>query len=52
MLSERAEEILEALWIQMEEKGKIPLELGASRDDPAIEELVKLDEKYWRAWTF
>ena len=42
MLSERAEEILEALWIQMEEKGKIPLELGASRDDPAIEELVKL----------
>lgn len=42
MLSERAEEILEALWIQQEEQGKKPLDLGASRDDPAIEELVKL----------
>lgn len=42
MLSERAEEILEALWIQMEEQGKGPLELGASRDEPAIEELIKL----------
>lgn len=42
MLSERAEEILEALWVQMEEhKGKL-MDLGASRDDPALEELVKL----------
>lgn len=42
MLSERAEEILEALWIQFEEQGKKPLDLGASRDEPAIEELMKL----------
>lgn len=42
MLSERAEEILEALWIQMEEQGRKSLDLGASRDEPAIEELVKL----------
>lgn len=42
MLSEKAEEILEALWIQVEEQGKKPLDLGANRDDPAIEELVKL----------
>jgi len=42
MLSEQAEEILEALWIQMEEKENKPLELGASRDEPAIEELIKL----------
>ena len=41
MLSERAEEILEALWIQMEEKDGL-LDVGASRDDPAIEELAKL----------
>lgn len=42
MLSERAEEILEALWIEIEELGKKTLELGASRDEPAVEELVKL----------
>lgn len=42
MLSERAEEILEALWIEIEELGKKTLELGASRDEPAIEELMKL----------
>jgi len=42
MLSEHAEEILEALAIQMEEQGKKPLELGAMRDEPAIEELEKL----------
>lgn len=42
MLSERAEEILEALWIEIEELGKKALELGASRDELAIEELVKL----------
>jgi DtxR family Mn-dependent transcriptional regulator len=42
MLSEQAEEILEALWIQMEEQGKKPLDLGASRDEPAIDELVRL----------
>ncbi|MEW6102031.1 MAG: metal-dependent transcriptional regulator [Candidatus Omnitrophota bacterium] len=41
MLSERAEEILEALWIQIEE-GKKSLDLGAIRDDPAVEELLKL----------
>jgi DtxR family transcriptional regulator, Mn-dependent transcriptional regulator len=42
MLSERAEEILETLWVHIEEQGKKPLELGVIRDDPAIEELVKL----------
>lgn len=42
MLSERAEEILEALAIQAEEQGKKPLDLGALRDDPAMEELVHL----------
>jgi len=42
MLSERAEEILEALAVQQEEQGKKPFELGPYRDDPAIEELVKL----------
>lgn len=42
MLSERAEEILEALWIQIEEQGKKLLDLGASRDEPAIDELIKL----------
>lgn len=42
MLSEYAQEILEALWVQIEEQGNKPLELGACRDEPAIEELVKL----------
>jgi len=42
MLSEQAEEILEALWIQIEEQGKKSLDLGPSRDQPAIEELAKL----------
>ena len=42
MLSEHAEEILEALAIQLEEQGKKPMELGIFRDSPAIEELVKL----------
>lgn len=42
MISERSEEILEALWIQMEEQGRGLLDVGVSRDDPAIEELVKL----------
>ncbi len=42
MLSEHAEEILEALWIQVEEQGKKSLDLGVSHDDPAIEELVRL----------
>lgn len=40
MLSENAEEILEALWIQLEDKNG-PLDLGASRDDPSVEELEK-----------
>lgn len=42
MLSEHAEEILEALAVQMEEQGKRPLDLGVSRDDHAIEELARL----------
>ena len=42
MLSERAEEILEALAIQLEEEGRKPMDLGAFRDDPAIEELANL----------
>lgn len=42
MLSERAEEILEALWIQTEEHGAESLDLGASRDEPGLEELIKL----------
>src|SRR3989338_8834623 len=42
MLSERAEEILEALAIQQEEQGKKPLDLGPVRDDPGLEELIKL----------
>ena len=42
MLSERAEEILEALGLQHEEQGRKPLELGHIRDDPGLEELVKL----------
>jgi len=42
MLSEHAEEVLEALAVQMEEQGRRPLDLGVSRDDPAIEELIKL----------
>ncbi len=42
MLSEHAEEILEALWIQIEEQGNNkPFDLGANRDDPAVDELVK-----------
>ena len=39
-LSERAEEVLEALWIQKEEEGKKPLDLGIVRDDPAQKELL------------
>lgn len=42
MLSEHAEEILEALWVEVEEQGKKSLDLGIGRDDPAIEELVRL----------
>lgn len=42
MLSEQAEEILEALWVHIEEQGKKPLDLGAARDDPAVEELLRL----------
>ena len=42
MLTERAEEILEALAVQQEEQGKKPLDLGVNRDEPAIEELMKL----------
>ncbi len=42
MLSERAEEILEALAIQLEEQGKKPMDLGSMRDEPALEELIKL----------
>ena len=43
MLSEQAEEILEALWIHIEEQGNKPFDPVVSRrDDPAIDELVKL----------
>ena len=42
MLSEHAEEILEALAIQDEEQVRKPLDLGVFRDSPAIEELVRL----------
>lgn len=42
MLSERAEEILEALWVNVEEQGNKPLDLGLTRDDPGVDELVKL----------
>ena len=42
MLSEHAEEILEALAVQMEEQGKKPLDLGIDRDNPAVDELAKL----------
>lgn len=42
MLSERAEEILEALAIQQEEQGKKPLDLVPIRDDPGLEELLRL----------
>lgn len=41
-LSEQAEEILEALWIQTEECNQRSLDLGPSRDEPAVEELMKL----------
>jgi DtxR family Mn-dependent transcriptional regulator len=44
-LSDRAEEILEALWIVVEEKGQGYAELGKIRvaaDDPAYEELSSL----------
>jgi len=40
-LSEKAEEILEALWVNKEDHKK-QLDLGALRDEPAIDELVKL----------
>ena len=42
MLSEYAEEILEALAIQAEEQGRKPMDLGIFRDSPAIEELARL----------
>ncbi|MDD5154947.1 MAG: metal-dependent transcriptional regulator [Candidatus Omnitrophica bacterium] len=42
MLSEGAEEILEALWVKIEEQGNKPIELAANRDNPAIEELIRL----------
>ncbi len=40
-LSERAEEVLEALWIQKEE-GKKPLDLGIVRDEHVQKELTSL----------
>jgi DtxR family transcriptional regulator, Mn-dependent transcriptional regulator len=42
MLSEGAEEILEALWLHLEDTKNKPLDIGASRDDPALEELIRL----------
>src|SRR3990172_11125438 len=44
-LSEKAEEILEALWIAVEEEGQGFAELekiGVAADDPAYRELTKL----------
>lgn len=44
-LSETAEEILEALWIEVEEDGRAfmdPLKLGISLEDPAYSELSRL----------
>lgn len=41
-LSEKAEEILEGLWVHLESGIKTPQELGALRDDAAVKELVKL----------
>ena len=52
MLSERAEEILEALWINAEEQGKKPLELGASRDDPAIDECERARDTYGDCYVY
>ncbi|MEW5758901.1 MAG: metal-dependent transcriptional regulator [Candidatus Omnitrophota bacterium] len=42
-LSEHAEEILEALWIQGEDRPGKPLDLGIIKDDPACQELSKLN---------
>lgn len=42
-LSERAEEILEALGIQAEEHPNKPLDLGVVRDAPACDELARLN---------
>lgn len=44
-LSEKAEDILETLWIEVEEEGRGFAELektGAAPDDPALKELTKL----------
>lgn len=40
--TDRAEEILESLWVRSEEEGHKSTELGTGRGDPAIDELIKL----------
>jgi DtxR family Mn-dependent transcriptional regulator len=40
-ISERAEEILETLWVRAEELKKGPAELGIAQADPAVEELTE-----------
>lgn len=40
-LSDRAEEILETLWVRSQEEKGEPVDLGASKGEPAIDELEK-----------
>lgn len=41
-LSDRAEEILETLWVDIEEEKQEPIDLGIAKGEPAIDELLKL----------
>lgn len=41
-ISDRAEEILETLWVHVEEEKQESLDLGIARGEPAIDELWKL----------
>lgn len=41
-ISERAEEILETLWVRAEEDKQNSVDLGIARGEPAVEELGKL----------
>lgn len=41
-ISDRAEEILETLWVHIEEKKQESLDLGIAKGEPAIDELSKL----------
>jgi len=40
-ISDRAEEILETLWVHTEEEKQEPIDLGVARGEPAIDELWK-----------